>query len=140
MKSIGVYLLAPETIWKRSHEHHHNNNSKLTITGIGSYPTISKDRYLRAYEKAKVNLPRLIVIRINHCVRLFYSFYLLVKSEIIFPESFKAHVDSLLALLLHGASSICNLDFFGRTSILSKLVSPLPTCLWYWFLFILLPA
>src|SRR5689334_11824950 len=24
MKAIGIYLLAPETIWKRSHEHHHN--------------------------------------------------------------------------------------------------------------------
>ena len=36
MKAVGIYLLAPQTIWKRSHEHHHNNNSKLTITGIGS--------------------------------------------------------------------------------------------------------
>src|SRR5688500_6492274 len=44
MKAIGVYLLAPEAIWKRTHEHHHNNNSKLTMTGIGSYPTISKAR------------------------------------------------------------------------------------------------
>src|SRR6185503_14586105 len=38
MKAIGIYLLAPEAIWKRTHEHHHNNNSKLTMTGIGSYP------------------------------------------------------------------------------------------------------
>src|SRR6218665_961890 len=28
MKGIGIYLLAPENIWKRTHEHHHNNNSK----------------------------------------------------------------------------------------------------------------
>src|SRR5690606_35950943 len=30
MQAIGVYLLAPQTIWKRSHDYHHNNNSKLT--------------------------------------------------------------------------------------------------------------
>src|SRR5882757_6062591 len=24
MSAVGVYLLAPPTIWKRSHEHHHN--------------------------------------------------------------------------------------------------------------------
>jgi len=43
---LGIYLLAPETIWKRSHEHHHNNNSKLTLSGIGSYPTVSKEYFL----------------------------------------------------------------------------------------------
>src|SRR5688572_17366645 len=46
MQAVGIYLLAPQAIWKRTHEHHHNNNSKLTMTGIGSYPTISKTRYL----------------------------------------------------------------------------------------------
>src|SRR5258708_34371864 len=28
---IGIYLLTPETFWKRSHEYHNNNNSKLTL-------------------------------------------------------------------------------------------------------------
>src|SRR5690554_4686567 len=46
MKAFGIYLLAPQNIWKRSHDHHHNHNSKLTLTGIGSYPTISKERFL----------------------------------------------------------------------------------------------
>src|SRR5262245_48361100 len=47
MKTFGVYILAPQTIWKRSHDHHHTHNSKLTLHGIGSYPTISKERYLK---------------------------------------------------------------------------------------------
>src|ERR671912_2735321 len=47
MKMFGVFILAPQTIWKRSHDHHHTHNSKLTINGIGSYPTICKDRYLK---------------------------------------------------------------------------------------------
>ncbi len=53
MVFIGIYLLAPETIWKRSHEHHHNNNSKLTLSGIGSYPTVSKMRFLNLTKKEK---------------------------------------------------------------------------------------
>src|SRR5574337_419566 len=32
MAFIGIYLLAPENIWKRSHDHHHNHNSKLTLS------------------------------------------------------------------------------------------------------------
>jgi len=53
MVFLGIYLLAPETIWKRSHEHHHNNNSKLTLSGIGSYPTVSKVRYLKLSNKER---------------------------------------------------------------------------------------
>ena len=46
MKLFGIYILAPQNIWKRSHDYHHNHNSKLTISGIGSYPTISKKRFM----------------------------------------------------------------------------------------------
>src|SRR5687767_7524168 len=53
MKAIGIFLLAPQTIWKRSHDYHHNNNSKLTISGIGSYPTISVTRYMNLTKKEK---------------------------------------------------------------------------------------
>src|SRR5690349_17722966 len=28
LRFVGIYLLAPENIWRRTHEHHHNNNSK----------------------------------------------------------------------------------------------------------------
>jgi omega-6 fatty acid desaturase (delta-12 desaturase) len=47
MQAFGIFILAPQNIWKRSHDHHHNHNSKLTITGIGSYPTICKERFLK---------------------------------------------------------------------------------------------
>jgi acyl-lipid omega-6 desaturase (Delta-12 desaturase) len=46
MQTFGIFILAPQTIWKRSHDHHHTHNSKLTMHGIGSYPTISKTRFL----------------------------------------------------------------------------------------------
>ena len=34
----GLFILAPTSIWKRSHDHHHKHNSKLYTSSIGSYP------------------------------------------------------------------------------------------------------
>ena len=116
MKMIGLFLLAPETIWKRSHEHHHNNNSKLTIAGIGSYPTISKNRFLSLTKKERqlylLNRHPLTVI--FGYVTLFI-YWLNIKSVLQSP---KRHLDSLLALLLHGGGVIAVLYYFGVFSFL----------------------
>ncbi len=99
MKAIGIYLLAPENIWKRSHEHHHNHNSKLTISGIGSYPTISKTRFLSLNKNQK----RLYLINRHPLTVIFgyftlFIYWLNLKS---FFQSPSNHVDSLFALLFH---------------------------------------
>lgn len=99
MKAVGIFLLAPETIWKRSHEHHHNNNSKLTIAGIGSYPTICKSRYLKLTKTQK-----LIYLINRHPLTVIFGYFTLfvywlnLKS---FIQSQAKHLDSLLALILH---------------------------------------
>jgi omega-6 fatty acid desaturase (delta-12 desaturase) len=106
MKAVGIYLLAPQTIWKRSHEHHHNNNSKLTITGIGSYPTITKNRFLSLSKKEQriylLNRHPLTVI-LGYFTLFIY--WLNLKS---FFQSPGRHIDSLLALIFHivGAAAI----------------------------------
>ncbi len=118
MKSIGIYLLAPEAIWKRTHEHHHNNNSKLTMTGIGSYPTISKARYLGLKKKEKF-----IYLINRHPLTIIFGYFTLfiywlnLKSFIQSPSK---HLDSLLALVLHGAAAFIIWNFLGvNTFILS---------------------
>lgn len=122
MKAIGIYLLAPETIWKRSHEHHHNNNSKLTIAGIGSYPTICKTRYLRLTKNEK----RLYLINRHPLTVIFgyftlFIYWLNVKSFIQSPSK---HLDSLLALLFHGVASFLIYYFFGTTALLMSWFLP----------------
>ncbi|GHM99212.1 fatty acid desaturase [Cytophagales bacterium WSM2-2] len=99
MVLVGIYMLAPETIWRRSHEHHHNHNSKLTLSGIGSYPTICKNRFMRLSR----NQQRLYLINRHPLTILFgyftlFIYWLNLKS---FFESPKKHVDSLFALILH---------------------------------------
>ena len=99
MKAIGIYLLAPQTIWKRSHDYHHNNNSKLTISGIGSYPTISTHRYASLSSR-----DRSIYLLNRHPLTVIFGYFTLfiywlnLKS---FFQSPRKHLDSLLALSLH---------------------------------------
>lgn len=99
MKAIGVFLLAPQAIWKRSHDYHHNNNSKLTISGIGSYPTICVKRFegLRQRDRAIYLINRHPLTVIFGYFTLFI-YWLNLKS---FVQSPSKHLDSLFALVLH---------------------------------------
>lgn len=116
MVLLGIYLLAPETIWKRSHEHHHNNNSKLTLSGIGSYPTVSKARFLKLTKKEQ----RLYLVNRHPLTVMFgyltlFIYWLNVKSYI---ESPKKHLDSLIALVFHLVVAVLVFWFFGPVVLL----------------------
>lgn len=116
MRVMGIYLLAPETIWRRTHEHHHNNNSKLTISGIGSYPTVSKTRFMKLTKMEK----RIYLINRNPAVILLgyftlFTYWLNLKS---FVQSPSKHVDSLLALLLHWGIGYAIWYFLGLDSLI----------------------
>ena len=111
MVCLGIYLLAPETIWKRSHEHHHNNNSKLTLSGIGSYPTVSKARYLKLSKKER----RLYLINRHPLTVIFgyltlFIYWLNIKS---YMESPKKHIDSLFALVFHVSVAAVVMYIYG---------------------------
>ncbi|NOT76354.1 MAG: fatty acid desaturase [Cyclobacteriaceae bacterium] len=111
MKLVGIYMLAPETIWKRTHEHHHNNNSKLTISGIGSYPTVSKERF-----KSLTKSERRIYLINRHPLTILlgyftlFTYWLNLKS---FVQSPSKHMDSLASLLLHWGMGFATYYYLG---------------------------
>jgi acyl-lipid omega-6 desaturase (Delta-12 desaturase) len=116
MQFIGIFLLAPQAIWKRTHEHHHNNNSKLTMTGIGSYPTISKARYLGLKKREKF-----IYLLNRHPLTIILGYFTLFIYWLNLKSFFQSptkHLDSLLALVLHGAAAYAIWSFFGPTVFL----------------------
>jgi omega-6 fatty acid desaturase (delta-12 desaturase) len=121
MKIFGVFILAPQTIWKRSHDHHHTHNSKLTMHGIGSYPTISKNRYLLLTGAEQ----RLYLLNRHPLTVIFgyftlFIYWLNVKS---FLQSPAKHMDSLLSLVLHIAGGAAVFYWFGlATFIISWLI------------------
>lgn len=111
MKVVGLFVLAPETIWMRSHEHHHNNNSKLSMSGIGSYPTITKTRFLTLTKAQR----RLYLVN-RHPLTIIFGYFTLfiywlnLKS---FLQSPKKHLDSFLAIALHAGIAALIWYFFG---------------------------
>ncbi len=114
MTIFGIYILAPQTIWKRSHDHHHNNNSKLTLSGIGSYPTVCKQRFINLSKKEQrlylINRHPLTVIMGYFTL---FLYWLNIKS---FIQSPKKHIDSLIAIVFHvtvGIIIYCSYGILG---------------------------
>ncbi len=122
MNFVGIYLLAPKQIWTRSHEHHHNHNSKLTMSGIGSYPTICKSKYL------SLNKGQKILYLVNrHPLTIIFGYFTLfiywlnLKSFIQSPGK---HVDSLVAILFHVMVGATIWYFLGVSVFLLAWVTP----------------
>lgn len=116
MKAFGLYILAPQTIWKRSHDFHHNHNSKLTISGIGSYPTISKNKFLnltKAEQRIYLLNRHPLVIIFGYFTLFFY--WLNIRS---FMQSPKKHIDSLVAIILHLSISVLIIYYLGVATFL----------------------
>lgn len=116
MKAYGIFILTPQNIWKRSHDHHHNHNSKLTISAIGSYPTICKKRFL-SLSKSDQNLYLLnrhpLTIIFGHLTLFIY--WLNLNSFIHSP---KKHLDSLAALIIHFGTATVVAYYFGWETFL----------------------
>ena len=111
MVLFGIYILAPQNIWKRSHDHHHNNNSKLTLSGIGSYPTICTQRFC----KLSKNEQRLYLLN-RHPLTIIFGYFTLfiywlnIKS---FFQSPGKHLDSLVAIVFHVSVGAIIFYYFG---------------------------
>jgi len=122
MKAVGLYLLTPQNVWKRSHDHHHTHNSKLTMHGIGSYPTISKQVFLKL---SKTHQWLYLLNRHPLTVLLGYFtlfiYWLNIKS---FMQSPRKHMDSLFSLLFHFAASVAVYYFLGATTFWIAWFSP----------------
>ncbi|CAN5433437.1 fatty acid desaturase [soil metagenome] len=108
---FGIYMITPPSIWKRSHDHHHNNNSKLFSASIGSFPIMTKDRFLNATKNE-----RFLYLSIRHPMNMFFAYFttfmygLCINS---FLSSPRRHWDSLVVLLLHYSIAIFLIVQFG---------------------------
>ena len=111
MTVFGVLILAPPSIWKRSHDYHHNNNSKLFSASIGSYPIATKSKYL-----AMTPGERRVYLAIRHPFTIimgYFSMFILGMCISSFTSSPRKHFDSLIALILHAAINAALIIFAG---------------------------
>ena len=109
MTLFGLFVLAPTTIWRRTHDHHHHHNSKLSSGGIGSYPLVSKAKFHRLSASQ-----RTAYLAARHPLTIFFGYLTLFIYDFNLKSVFKnprVHGDSLVALLLHVA--VGGLIFYG---------------------------
>lgn len=98
-KIFGMYTLAPNSIWKRSHDYHHAHNSKLFSASIGSYPIMTKEKFLNASKRERreyLMVRHPITIALGYFTMFIYG--MCIQS---FLSSSKRHYDSMIALGLH---------------------------------------
>ena len=111
MTIFGLYILAPASIWKRSHDYHHQHNSKLFSADIGSYPIVTKSQF-----KTMSRKERLMYLAIRHPLTILFGYitmFILGMCLRSFLSNPKKHMDSLLALLIHIGGSVLIWMGFG---------------------------
>ena len=108
---FGFYMITPPSIWKRSHDHHHNNNAKLFSASIGSYPIMTKQKFLEASKKERFGY-----LAVRHPLNMFFSYFSLFLYGMCiqsFLSSPKRHWDSLLTVILHIGIAVFLFVYFG---------------------------
>lgn len=111
MTVFGIYMLAPTSIWKRSHDHHHKHNSKLFSASIGSFPIATKQKYLNMSAGEKIGY-----LAIRHPLTIglgYFTMFLIGMCVSSFLSSPRKHFDALVALVLHIAAAVCIFVFLG---------------------------
>lgn len=122
MTLFGLYILAPKSIWKRSHDYHHNHNSKLFSASIGSYPVATKQKFARMSSRE-----RKTYLAIRHPLTIllgYFSMFMLgmcVQSLVSNPRK---HLDSLLSLILHALFIASVTYFMGWQACVSGILLP----------------
>ncbi len=118
----GLFVLAPTSIWKRSHDHHHTHNSKLYTSSIGSYPIVTVEKF-KSFNKRD----RAIYLFVRHPLTIafgyvFVFFYgMCIRS---FVNNRDKHWDSLIAMVLHVGIAVGIVLLLGWTALLLGLVVP----------------
>lgn len=108
---FGVYMITPPNIWKRSHDHHHNHNAKLFSASIGSFPIMTRQKFMEASKTE-----RMVYLAIRHPINMFFAYFttfmygMCIQS---FLSSFRRHWDSLVVLIVHVGVAVYLFVHFG---------------------------
>ncbi len=96
---FGMFILAPFSIWRRSHDYHHAHNSKLYTSSIGSFPLVTKRDFLTS-----TNRERGIYLFIRHPLTILFGYFFVFIWGMCLRTlmvNAKKHWDCLFALLFH---------------------------------------
>ena len=108
---FGWFILAPVSIWRRSHNYHHAHNCKLYTSAIGSFPLATKQNFLEAGKQ-----DRRIYLMMRHPLTIllgYFTVFLWGMALRSFINNPRKHMDSLLSLVFHFSVGFLVFYFFG---------------------------
>lgn len=122
MTVYGILALNPSSVWKSSHNYHHKHNSKLRSAHIGSFPIMTKEKFLNSTDSQR---RRYLFIRHPLTILFGYIFTFLygmcLQPFMMYPRK---HFDCLLAIVLHFALGLFLVYQFGTETLLLTLIFP----------------
>lgn len=119
---FGFYMLTPKSVWQRSHDYHHTHNSKLYTSSVGSFPIVTRERFMKMSKGQQINY---LFIRHPLTIALGYIFaFTWGMSLLPLIRSPKKHWDALLALLFHFGLIAVLVIFSGWTTALLAVIIP----------------
>ena len=122
MTLYGIFVLAPPSIWKRSHDYHHAHNSKLFSASIGSYPIATKQKFL-----SMTPGERRVYLAIRHPLTIlmgYFTMFIFGMCINSFTTAPRKHIDSLIALIVHAALAVILFTALGWQGWLFTLFIP----------------
>ena len=122
MFAFGVYSLAPMSIWRSSHNHHHHHNCRLKSSHIGSFPIMTRERYLQSSR-----WERFQYLFVRHPLTILFGYvsvFLIGMCLAPFIRNPKRHWDAMLALVVHAGLGTAYYFLGGWEMVLLTLVLP----------------
>lgn len=98
---FGIYIAAPRSVWKHSHDYHHHHNGQFFGAGHGTFPLMSTEDYARASAWQRIwyrSVRHPLTMLLGYVTIFLYSMCLHQVTRKPWQ-----HYDAGLALLLHAA-------------------------------------
>jgi omega-6 fatty acid desaturase (delta-12 desaturase) len=123
MDFVGILILNPPQVWKRSHNYHHQHNAQIATASIGSFPVLTVEQYQQA-----TPLKRFYYLLSRSGFVMFFGYFFIfmigmcLKSFLTDP---KRHSDSLIALVFHFSIIALLVYFFNWNIAILSFIFPI---------------
>ncbi|MEZ4815806.1 MAG: fatty acid desaturase [Bdellovibrionota bacterium] len=122
MRVYGILTLNPSSVWKSSHNYHHKHNSKLRSAHIGSFPIMTKEKFLNstpAQQRRYLFIRHPLTILFGYIFTFLYGMCL--QPFMMYPRK---HFDCLLAIVVHVSIGVFLMMQFGVGTLFLTLIIP----------------
>lgn len=115
MRVWGIIALTPNGVWTHSHNDHHHHNSKLLRPAFGSFPVMTKERYLQSSFSE-----RFMYQLIRHPLTILFGYFTAFVYSMCLAPFFERDgdtTDCALALVVHIAIYLAIGFTFGLQAV-----------------------